>query len=88
LRSREAPVETREIGTTGVHVSVVGLGGYEFEDDVGWAGARDIVEAALGAGTNWIDTSEAYFDHVINMRAPGQFNEVVLSFLAEALRYP
>ncbi len=57
-------METREIGTTGVHVSVVGLGGYEFEDDVGWAGARDIVEAALGAGTNWIDTSEAYFDGV------------------------
>ena len=25
-------------------------------------------------------------DHVINMRAPGQFNEVVLSFLAEASR--
>lgn len=52
----------RSIGTSGVHVSVVGLGGYEFEDDPGWAGARDIVEAALGAGTNWIDTSEAYFD--------------------------
>jgi myo-inositol catabolism protein IolS len=55
-------VETREIGTTGVHVSVVGLGGYEFGDDPAWGGARDIVEAAIGAGTNWIDTSEAYFD--------------------------
>jgi myo-inositol catabolism protein IolS len=55
-------VETREIGTTGVHISVVGLGGYELEDDPGWAGARDIIESALGAGTNWIDTSEAYFD--------------------------
>lgn len=55
-------METREIGTTGVHISVVGLGGYELEDDPGWAGARDIIEAALEAGTNWIDTSEAYFD--------------------------
>ena len=55
-------METREIGTTGVHISVVGLGGYELEDDPGWAGARDIIEAALGAGTNWIDSSEAYFD--------------------------
>jgi myo-inositol catabolism protein IolS len=55
-------VEIRAIGAKGVHVSAVGLGGYEFEDDPGWAGARDIVEAALGAGTNWIDTSEAYFD--------------------------
>ena len=52
----------REIGATGVHISAVGLGGYELEDDPGWAGARDIIEAALGAGTNWIDTSEAYFD--------------------------
>jgi aryl-alcohol dehydrogenase-like predicted oxidoreductase len=50
------------MGTTGVRVSVVGLGGYEFEDDPGWDGARDIVEAAMGAGTNWIDTSEEYFD--------------------------
>ena len=24
--------------------------------------SRDIVEAALGAGTSWIDTSETYFD--------------------------
>lgn len=55
-------METRRIGTTSVHVSVVGLGGYEFEDDPGWAGGRDIVEAALGAGINWIDTSEHYFD--------------------------
>jgi aryl-alcohol dehydrogenase-like predicted oxidoreductase len=55
-------VETRGIGTTGVQVSAVGLGGYELEDDPGWVGARDIVEAALGAGTNWIDTSEHYFD--------------------------
>jgi aryl-alcohol dehydrogenase-like predicted oxidoreductase len=50
------------MGTTGVHISAVGLGGYELEDDPGWAEARDIIEAALGAGTNWIDTSEAYFD--------------------------
>ena len=55
-------METKEVGTTGVHVSVVGLGGYEFEDDPGWAGARDVVEAALGGGINWIDTAETYFD--------------------------
>jgi aryl-alcohol dehydrogenase-like predicted oxidoreductase len=55
-------VETKEIGATGVHISVVGLGGFEFEDDVGWIGARDVIEAALGAGMNWIDTSEAYFE--------------------------
>jgi aryl-alcohol dehydrogenase-like predicted oxidoreductase len=55
-------MDTRAIGTTGVRVSVVGLGGYEFEDDPGWTGARDIVEAALEAGIDWIDTAESYFE--------------------------
>ena len=52
----------RAIGTTGLHLSVVGLGGYEFEDDPNWTGARDVLEAAIEAGINWIDTAEAYFD--------------------------
>jgi aryl-alcohol dehydrogenase-like predicted oxidoreductase len=43
-------------------VSKVGLGGYEFEDDPDWAGARDVLAAALDAGIDWLDTSEAYFD--------------------------
>ena len=30
----------RGIGTTGVHVSVVGLGGYEFEETPGWTNER------------------------------------------------
>jgi aryl-alcohol dehydrogenase-like predicted oxidoreductase len=50
------------IGATGLPLSVVGLVGYEFGDDPGWAGVRDVVEAAIGAGINSVDTSEAYFD--------------------------
>ena len=55
-------MEMRAIGNTGIELSVIGLGGYELQDDPGWAGAREVVESALEAGINWIDTSEAYFD--------------------------
>jgi aryl-alcohol dehydrogenase-like predicted oxidoreductase len=50
----------RTIGDVGL--SVVGLGGYEFGADPAWAGARDVLEAAVHVGINWIDTAEAYFD--------------------------
>jgi aryl-alcohol dehydrogenase-like predicted oxidoreductase len=55
-------VKERAIGGSGVRLSVVGLGGYELQDDPGWAGAPGILEAALESGINWIDTSEAYYD--------------------------
>lgn len=45
-----------------LHVSRVGLGAYEFEDDPDWAGARDVLTAALGSGIDWLDTAESYFD--------------------------
>ena len=45
-----------------IDFSIVGLGGYEFGSDPAWAGGREVIEAALDAGINWIDTSEAYFD--------------------------
>ena len=42
--------------------SMVGLGGYELEDDPTWPGARDVLEAAVESGIDWIDTAESYFD--------------------------
>jgi aryl-alcohol dehydrogenase-like predicted oxidoreductase len=45
-----------------VEVSRVGLGGYEFEDDPDWAGAREVLSAAIDAGIDWLDTAEHYFD--------------------------
>jgi aryl-alcohol dehydrogenase-like predicted oxidoreductase len=52
-----------QAGTIGsIELSRVGLGGYELEDDPGWRGARDVISAAVEAGIDWIDTSEAYFD--------------------------
>ncbi len=53
-------MERRTIG--GIEFSVVGLGGYEFEGDPDWPGARAVLEAAIDAGIDWVDTAEVYFD--------------------------
>jgi aryl-alcohol dehydrogenase-like predicted oxidoreductase len=53
-------MRSTEIG--GEWFSVVGLGGYEFEDDPDWPGAREVLLAAIEGGIDWIDTAEEYFD--------------------------
>jgi len=53
-------MRSTEIG--GEWFSVVGLGGYEFEDDPDWPGARDVLFAAIEAGIDWIDTAEEYYN--------------------------
>src|SRR5262245_27721378 len=52
----------RSVEIGGEWFSVVGLGGYEFEDDPDWPGARDVLFAAIEAGTDWIDTAAEDFD--------------------------
>ena len=56
-------MERRPLGTSGVGVSRIGLGGYELGGlaaDV--PAARAAIEAALASGTNWVDTAEGYHD--------------------------
>ena len=53
-------METRTIGSG--TFSVIGLGGYELGQDQGWSGSREVLTAAIESGTDWLDTSEAYFD--------------------------
>jgi aryl-alcohol dehydrogenase-like predicted oxidoreductase len=53
-------MRSTEIG--GEWFSVVGLGGYEFEDDTDWPGARKVLLAAIESGIDWIDTAEEYWD--------------------------
>jgi aryl-alcohol dehydrogenase-like predicted oxidoreductase len=59
-------VELRALGTSGVSVSTVGLGGFELGHEEGDAPDVDravrVIETALAAGTDWIDTSENYHD--------------------------
>ncbi len=59
-------METRTLGKSGVSVSRVGLGGFELGPEVGEEPDVDravgVIEAALDAGINWLDTSENYLD--------------------------
>jgi aryl-alcohol dehydrogenase-like predicted oxidoreductase len=52
----------RSVEIGGELFSVVGLGGFEFEDDPDWRGARDVLLTAIETGVDWIDTAEQYFD--------------------------
>jgi aryl-alcohol dehydrogenase-like predicted oxidoreductase len=53
-------VESVELGTSGLHVSRVGLGGNNFGSRIDLAQTRAVVEAALEAGITFFDTAEVY----------------------------
>lgn len=59
-------MESRPIGQSGLSVSAIGLGGIELGPEVGDEPDIDravgVIEAALEAGVNWLDTSENYLD--------------------------
>lgn len=59
-------METRQLGTTDLHLSVIGMGTWVFGGR--WGGADDAdsaaaCHAALDAGVNWIDTADIYGQH-------------------------
>ncbi len=59
-------METRQLGSTALHLSVIGLGTWVFGGR--WGGADDgdseaACRAALDAGVNWIDTADIYGQH-------------------------
>ena len=53
-------MEYRQLGTAGVRVSVIGVGGNTFGRYVDEAGTAAIVTAALEAGINFFDTADTY----------------------------
>jgi aryl-alcohol dehydrogenase-like predicted oxidoreductase len=56
-------MEYRQLGSSGVRVSVVGLGANRFgSQDVSQAEVSRIIDAALDAGVNFIDTADTYND--------------------------
>lgn len=63
-----SPMKYRELGSTGLVVSVVGLGTYQFSGAWGKQFSAPeiarIVAAAHEAGVNFIDTAECYGDHL------------------------
>ena len=50
----------RNLGKSGLKVSVIGLGTNQFGGKVDLAGTRDILDAALEAGINFLDTADVY----------------------------
>jgi len=69
----------RSVEIGGEWFSVVGLGGFEFEDDPDWPGARDVLLAAIEAGIDWIDSAEQYSDRK---------NEVVIAAALRDVGHP
>jgi myo-inositol catabolism protein IolS len=61
---------TGRIGSDGLELSVIGLGGFELGDEPGAGRVGPVLEAALDAGIDWVDTSEVYSDRA-NERVVG-----------------
>jgi aryl-alcohol dehydrogenase-like predicted oxidoreductase len=63
-----AGMKTRILGRTGLNVSVVGVGTWQFGGEWGRtytaADAREVLVAAQDCGINLIDTAECYGDHL------------------------
>jgi len=50
----------RRLGSSGLKVSAIGLGTNQFGGKVDFGTAKDIIQAALDAGVNFIDTADTY----------------------------
>src|SRR3954463_14533963 len=86
LRQEEArEMEIRPLGSSGVSVTEIGLGGWEFEgeEERKPAAGRAIVEAPRESGPNGLDTAEVYHDNrnepLIGKALAGLRDELVLS---------
>jgi aryl-alcohol dehydrogenase-like predicted oxidoreductase len=76
-------MELRRLGSSDLTVSVVGLGGNNFGWGVDAAGTRAVVDAALDAGINFIDTAERYWagnsERFLGEALRGRRSDVVLA---------
>ena len=53
-------MEYRQLGNSGVRVSVIGMGTNQFGRKVDQAGVNEIIDAAQDLGINFIDTADVY----------------------------
>lgn len=77
-------MEYRQLGHSGVRVSVVGLGANRFgSEDVPQAEVNKIIDAALDSGVNFIDSANVYNDgrseETLGHALKGRMNRVVLA---------
>ncbi|MBN1246875.1 MAG: aldo/keto reductase [Anaerolineae bacterium] len=73
----------RSMGNSGVRVSTVGLGTNQFGGKVDQAGVNAIIDAALDAGINLIDTADVYqggrSEEALGVALQGRWDQVILA---------
>jgi aryl-alcohol dehydrogenase-like predicted oxidoreductase len=76
-------MRTRTLGSSGIEVSVVGLGCNNFGRRVDEEGSRAVIDAALDAGVTFLDTADIYGDgaseQIIGRALQGRRDRVVLA---------
>src|SRR5687768_16834238 len=77
-------MRTRGLGSTGIEVSVVGLGCNNFGGRIDEAASRAVIDAALDAGITFLDTADVYgnrggSEEIIGRALEGRRDRVVLA---------
>jgi aryl-alcohol dehydrogenase-like predicted oxidoreductase len=76
-------VEYRQLGTSGVRVSAIGLGTNRFGGVVDQRGVSEIIAAAIELGINFIDTADVYqqgrSEETLGVALKGRWQDVVLA---------
>ena len=76
-------MEYRQLGSSGLRVSVIGMGTNQFGGKVDQAGVNDIMARALDLGVNLIDTADVYTngrsEETLGVALAGRWDKVVLA---------
>ncbi|GIV80336.1 aldo/keto reductase [Litorilinea aerophila] len=76
-------MEYRQLGKSGLRVSVIGLGTNQFGGKVDQAGVNAIIDTALDLGINLIDTADVYqkgrSEETLGVALQGRWDRVVLA---------
>jgi aryl-alcohol dehydrogenase-like predicted oxidoreductase len=76
-------MEYRQLGRSGLRVSVIGLGTNRFGGKVPQAEVNNIIDAALDLGVNFIDTADVYTggesERTLGVALKGRWDRVVLA---------
>jgi aryl-alcohol dehydrogenase-like predicted oxidoreductase len=76
-------IETRPLGHSGIHVSVIGLGCNQFGGRLDLQGTRAVLDGAISEGITFLDTADGYGDtrseEFIGEVLKGRRDEVVLA---------
>jgi aryl-alcohol dehydrogenase-like predicted oxidoreductase len=76
-------MQYRQLGSSGVRVSTIGLGTNQFGGKVDQAGVNELIAGAIDLGINFIDTADVYTktnsEQTLGNALKGRWNEVVLA---------